>query len=98
MALRIDKDARITNQLRTSVMTIDRESLITQVIAAHVREAQVAASLQQQNALAGLGQYACDNSACCSSADDDGVVCLHWSSKPVITHDARPRFPPCSGS
>ena len=36
LPLRIDEDARIADQLRPSVMTIDRETLITQVIAAHV--------------------------------------------------------------
>jgi hypothetical protein len=35
-AFRIDEDARIANQCRTSVMPIDSDPLITQVIATHV--------------------------------------------------------------
>ena len=42
----IDEDARITNQLRTSVMTIDREPLIAQLIATDVCKTQHWTSFQ----------------------------------------------------
>ena len=37
-AVRIDKDSRITNYVRTSVMTIDSEPLITEMVSTDICE------------------------------------------------------------
>ena len=42
----IDKDTRITIQLRTCVMTIDREPLIAQMIATDLRKTQLRTSFE----------------------------------------------------
>jgi hypothetical protein len=54
LAFGIDEDARVSVKLRTSVVSVDRETLIAEMIAAHVGKTQLASSFEQQDVFAGF--------------------------------------------
>ena len=53
-AFRIDEDSWVSVELWTSIVSVDRETLIPQMIAAHVGKTQFASSFEQQHVFAGL--------------------------------------------
>ena len=70
-----------------------------EVIAPDLLKAQVAPTLQQQDALAGLGQHTGSHTAARARPDDDHIIVRHpRTSKPIIRQAAASRLPPLLGS
>jgi hypothetical protein len=53
-AFRIDEDPRVSIELWTRIVSVDRETLIPQMIAAHVGKTQFASAFEQQDVFASL--------------------------------------------
>ncbi len=73
--------------------------MVAQVVSRDLLEAEVAATLQEKDVVARLGQKGGHDSARRASPDHHGVVPLHaFTSKPTIRQATPSRLPPLAGS
>ncbi len=99
VTVRADGDARVALQIRPDIDAVLRQALVPQVVASDLRKCQPPTALQEQDALAGLGQQTRRHAAARSGPDNNGIVIGHpVTLNPIISHAAPSLLPPLPGS